>query len=419
MKKILLTALIVLAVFFAVSCAEEDAIANALGKSCAVEGEETCSADSSQILICQDASWQAKKSCNLNFGQYCRQTESGSYSCTDSGNTTEPTDSTDDDITDPTDIEPNDSDPTDQESNDNEPEPTEPTEPEPEDNDPTEPEPEDNDPTEPNDTDSENTDIETCADIFKCQDECPAGDQNCPTDCFYDGSTQAQNDFYAWKNCKTEHNYDYNKIVQDEACKSAMIGCGVIGDMTYDLPYGHAIVQTSIPYLYSYTDRDSSGTLSVAYANSTTTFITGNFGNSGNIVNPASQQGTYTFAELTDTSDIDIIQSYKDDTLFNPMAQMIIDASVDTPGTYTVGLSSSDKVTIIIMDVNGSQISCYHAFGYGSVTISAISHITGTTTISIAESEINLYSFKNAPMYVNDEGGHDISSTTLVACQPK
>ena len=413
MKKVLFASLMILATIFVVSCSEEEEITNALGKSCATEGEETCSGDSSQILICQDYSWQAKKTCNLNFGQYCRQTASGAFSCTDSGNSTEPTNP------EPTEQESTDNEPEDNDPTEPEPEDNDPTEPEPEDNDPTEPEPEDNDPTEPDDTDHENTDIGTCADIFECQNACPAGDGNCPTECFYDGSTQAQNDFYALKNCKTEHNYDYNEIIKDEACKNVMIGCGEVGDMTYPLPYGHAIVQTSIPYLYSYTERDSSGILNVAFSNTTTTFITGNFGNSGNIVNPASASGTYTFAELTSTSDIDIVQSYKDDTLFNPMAEMIFDASVDTPGTYTVGLSGSDKVTVVIMDTNGSQVTCYHAFGYGSVTISAISRTPGATTISVAASEITLYSFKNAPMYVADDGGHDISSETLVACQPK
>lgn len=85
MKKILLVFLMVSVLFFAVSCSEDD-IDDALGGSCDVEGTETCSSDGAQILVCSGYTWQVKKACNLNFGQYCRQTASGSYSCTDSGN---------------------------------------------------------------------------------------------------------------------------------------------------------------------------------------------------------------------------------------------------------------------------------------------------------------------------------------------
>ena len=80
MKKILLTVLAITAMFFAVSCSEDD-VFDALGGSCDVNGTETCSPDGSQILVCSDYTWQIKKSCNLNFGQYCRQTASGSFSC--------------------------------------------------------------------------------------------------------------------------------------------------------------------------------------------------------------------------------------------------------------------------------------------------------------------------------------------------
>ena len=411
MKKILFAAFMVFAAFFIVSCAGEDEIANALGKPCTVEGEETCSADSSQILICQDFLWQAKKNCNLNFGQYCRQTASGAYSCTDSGSTN-----------DSTDTEPEDNEPTEQATDDNEPtepepEDNDPTEQEPEDNDPTEPEPEDNDPTEPDDTDHENTDIETCADIIKCQAACSSGD--CSAQCYNDGSTQAQNDFYAWKNCKTEHNYDYNEIIKDEACKNAMIGCGEVGDMTYGLPYGHAVIQTSIPYLYSEADVDSDGSISIAYSNSATTFIIGNFGNSGNIVNPAAQ-GTFAFAFLdkfTDTQEdyIAINQDYQGTIVYNPVARMVISAT--EPGTYTVGVGTNDKVRLFINELNSDKkVTCTHAFGFGSITISAIGYTPGATTISISESEVDLYSFKNAPMYV----GHDISDNTdWIACDPQ
>ena len=52
-----------------------------LGSSCSVLGEETCSADSSEIFVCKNYIWHTKKICELNFGEYCQKTESGSYIC--------------------------------------------------------------------------------------------------------------------------------------------------------------------------------------------------------------------------------------------------------------------------------------------------------------------------------------------------
>lgn len=63
-----------------------------LGASCSVAGMESCSSDSSEILVCKDSLWRTKKSCNINFGEYCRQNLEGSYSCKESD-----TDSTDHD----------------------------------------------------------------------------------------------------------------------------------------------------------------------------------------------------------------------------------------------------------------------------------------------------------------------------------
>ena len=100
MKKILFALFAAAAMLFIVSCSEDD-VPDALGGSCDAEGTEICSPDGSQIMVCLDYSWQTKKNCNINFGEYCRQTASGSYSCKDSGNsTTDPEDNADSDLPD-------------------------------------------------------------------------------------------------------------------------------------------------------------------------------------------------------------------------------------------------------------------------------------------------------------------------------
>lgn len=94
---------------------------------------------------------------------------------------------------------------------------------------------------------------------------------------------------------------------------------------------------------------------------------------------------------------------------------MVITAT--EPGTYTVGLGSNDKVSIFINEIGSNgEIACTHAFGFGSITIAAIGYTPGATTISISESEIDLFSYKNAPMYI----GKDISDDEdWKACEPK
>ena len=93
MKK-LLAILTLFSLFFLISCAKDEDDGAAVGGFCLTSGEETCSTDSSEILVCKDSLWESKKSCRTYLGEYCRQTASGSYSCTetdiaDSGDSSE------------------------------------------------------------------------------------------------------------------------------------------------------------------------------------------------------------------------------------------------------------------------------------------------------------------------------------------
>jgi len=54
-----------------------------LGGPCQIYGEETCSANGAEILICQESVWHTRKKCNLKFDEHCRQLPSGLYDCTD------------------------------------------------------------------------------------------------------------------------------------------------------------------------------------------------------------------------------------------------------------------------------------------------------------------------------------------------
>ncbi len=397
MKKVLFAAFMVSAVFFIASCAGEDEIANALGKSCDVEGEEICSDDNSQILICRDLSWQTKKSCNLSFGQYCRLTAGGSYSCTDSGNTTEPTEPT---------SEPTETEPTEQEPEDNEPAETEPTEPETNDNEPEDNEPV-NDDTEPendNDTEPVVKDLETCTDIAKCRKDCDTS--SCRTECYNRGTDEAQNDYdEANQKCMT-----YTELEDLKKCLELRLKCGTPGDESYALPYGHAVINGSFSYI------NDPATTSFSQGTFIGTFVNGIFGSNGNIPD-ATSNATFSYAEVSTNGKYLVLNQGYDSSEENktPYVGLIIEATA--PGTYLVGVDSKSKIEMDVYEPVSSTSICYHAFGYGYLEIDgtalAETYSIGAGTITV-KGEVDLYSYKNAPMY-----NGDITSTDVVACQPK
>ncbi|MBO7126998.1 hypothetical protein J6W78_05595 [bacterium] len=406
MKKILFAAFMVFAAFFIVSCAGEDEIANAIGKSCAVEGEEICSDDNSQILICRDFSWQMKKSCNLNFGQYCRQTASGSFSCTDSGNSTEPTNEpTETEPTEqepePEDNEPTDPEPSDNEPNDNEPADNEPTDPEPSDNEPSD---DDTEPANDNDTEPVVKDLETCTDIAKCRKDCDTS--SCRTECYNRGTDEAQNDYdEATQKCMT-----YTELDDLKKCLELRLKCGTPGDESYALPYGHAVINGSFSYI------NDPATTSFSQGTFIGTFVNGIFGSNGNIPD-ATSNATFSYAEVSTNGKYLVLNQGYDSSEENktPYVGLIIEATA--PGTYLVGVDSKSKIEMDVYEPVSSTSICYHAFGYGYLELDGTAltdtYSIGAGTITV-KGEVDLYSYKNAPMY-----NGDITNTDVVACQPK
>lgn len=410
MKKILFAAFIVLAAVFAVSCAGEDEITSAIGGSCSEEGAETCSSDSSQILICRDLSWQSKKSCNLNFGQYCRQTASGSYSCTDSGNSSDPADSgsdnsdTSEELPDTSDTDTDEADTaaeTDNEPNEEDTETDEDTD------------IEEND----DDTDSEpegDTPIETCAGIVECQNQCDS--PNCSSNCYARGTAEAQNDIYE-RNQKCP---SYTEFEDLKHCQELYVKCGQKGDESFETPYGHAIINGSFAHIHE------AGTSNFSTGTYISTFVTGNFGSNGNIPDATAQSdASFAFAQLNTNGDLIILRQVYDSTSGSgktPYVTFLIDAHA--PGTYLVGLGKNDNVNMYVSENAATAADqCDHAFGYGYVELSGTAltetYTTGAYTITI-KGEVDLYSYKNAPMYVGQTSNNgDITSDTVIACPKK
>ena len=422
MKKILFAVFMVFTTLFIISCSEdEDTANNVIGGSCAVEGAETCSSDTSQILICSDSSWQTKKACNINFGEYCRQTASGSYSCKESGNNNDSTDSgndvNDNDPEDITDTNPDDSDtPTDTEPVDNTDSDTDDTEPN-----------NDSDSTPDNDTDTDNDNDQQenpqdpipapgdCANIMNCIDACEVDSEGnlvnseCPQTCYNNGTTTGKNQYMAWENCNVSNSCEYYYDCLWKKCRDEDAVCGLAGDTAnYKVPYGKITINGTFNYLHDENETN------VLIANCISGgFVTGSFGSSNiNLID--STKTPLAYAKLVTPTDGDqyiaLFQNHNDETATAPVAKMLVKAT--TAGTYTFGLGdfNEEKVRIFIDEKDGS---CIHAFGYGSVNISAISYTLGETTISLS-GELDIYSLKAMPYY-----GGDISDTNLVACEPK
>lgn len=89
MKKIFVIFALFCAVIFLAACdGESDSEDNSengaviSGAPCSADGEELCSANHAEILICKESVWHTKKSCNRDFGEKCQKLPNGSYSCT-------------------------------------------------------------------------------------------------------------------------------------------------------------------------------------------------------------------------------------------------------------------------------------------------------------------------------------------------
>lgn len=85
MKKFCFVFALFCAVVFLAACGgdskSEDNAAK-LGAPCQIDGEELCSPDDTEILICQDSVWHTKEKCKLNFGEHCQKLPSELYGCT-------------------------------------------------------------------------------------------------------------------------------------------------------------------------------------------------------------------------------------------------------------------------------------------------------------------------------------------------
>ncbi|HQB10040.1 MAG TPA: hypothetical protein PLW37_09235, partial [bacterium] len=187
--------------------------------------------------------------------------------------------------------------------------------------------------------------------------------------------------------------------------------CGLGGDTRYSVPYGTATLNGSFTYIVT-NETSLSSNMYI------TKFIEGTFGTAGHLIDPTAA-GTFAYAQwivpTTGSNFLALSQEYTGSILKNPMPYLVIDEADIKTGSHNVGLTATDTVQIFVAetDVDGN-ITCRHAFGVGTINISSINTSAGAAGNVSLTGTVQLYSPAAAPIY-----GGDITSASMVACQPK
>lgn len=343
--------MLLIAALFVISCGDgetENEGGNEGGNNaCTEQGAFRCNGD--MLQKCDQETWKNFENC---AGKTCNATAG---TCDEGGNT----DPTNTDPTDPTNTDP-----------------TDPT---------------NTDPTTP-DTD------EGCVDIFMCMNNCAESDQSCAQACYDAGSAAGQEAYYAWQQCFSSHcQNDPSAQCSVTNCPNESAACGISyeeGNAAYAAPYGHVDININSTYILTNETQIDQTMVNMSY------FATGTFGNTGS-TQPMGAQGAYYYAALQD----DYIQVFQTpfanngQTTVNPAVVLVIGSDA-APGNVTVGLTQDDAAQLFVVDLNGNNIGCYHAFGVGTLTVNNMNPAAGANgSVAIVGSQVELYSTENAPMY--------------------
>ena len=245
-------------------------------------------------------------------------------------------------------------------------------------------------------------------------------DGTCQQACLDNGDPAGQSTFMAMYNCwndsgcfDAQTDEDFSNCVVGN-CYNETDACGLLtgtpadpADESYANPYGTAQINISSTYIV--TDADSQLDQSMVTMGS---FVSGNYGSS-QIANPAAAQSYYYTMMYTEQGEtvFQTIQYFTDNTgqnILNPMVIAITYADASVGSNYYGLLQQTAGGYIMLADVtvanNQLNLSCYHAFSEGEVTIQNISAAAGSAGALAVSGNVNLYSPKN---YANGYG--DIS----------
>jgi len=260
-----------------------------------------------------------------------------------------------------------------------------------------------------------------CTSIYYCSADCT--DQACIDACIANGTPTAQEMFNTMSTCwetncsNTATNEEFSACVM-ENCADETLACSYHdcsnGDPDYPAPYGtlHIDIAADFPL----TDDETRLQQNMVNMSS---FATGMVGSSDII--PEENQNSYYYAALIQEDGqqyLQITQNYtinRGQTQLNPVIFIILPADVAL-GTVRVGLDTQSIAQMFIADFDGDEVSCYHGFGYGELSITSLNNTAGDTGHISMNGTIEIYSAANAPMY----GGNVTSQLNgWVNCAPR
>ena len=383
MKKFWMISMLLIAALFVIRCGdgenENDGGNEGGNNACTEQGAFRCNGD--MLQKCDQETWKNFENC---AGKTCNATAG---TCEDGGNT-EPT--TPDDG--------GDTNPTTPDDGDTAPEPTNPGQ----------------------------TGL-ICGEIYQCMVDC-GEDQTCAQNCYDQGSADGQSQIYAliqcMNGCYTDgmSDEDYSACINSQ-CTSEISNCEGLGggeapDTNYNSPYGSVSLNFSIDQIANSSDGQTS---QVGIA--TAAFATGTYGNSGSMsITPADAYMIQSAAMYYNESQGSGVQVQQIPVYVqgnqgvggNPLVILDIPEENAAVGELKVTLYQGGQAMLYVVNVdwNTQQISCFHAFGEGTLNVNNIGDIANHGPLSFT-GNITLFSPKNY------DGNGDISSQLgVAACDP-
>ena len=268
--------------------------------------------------------------------------------------------------------------------------------------------------------------MQACAEIYQCFAQCQ--DNECAQACLDAGDPAGQDLFMTmytcWSNnCANEQTQEGFTDCVINNCNAETEACGLRvkpeeGDSSYNAPYGSLQLQFSVDQIWNESDGQQSevGTTQTAFA-------TGTYGNGSASVTPADAYMIQTSAMYqTDAQygnsvalqQIPVYVQGNQGVGGNPVIILSIDEENAAVGALNTSLYQGAQAMLYVVDVNwnAGQISCFHAFGEGTVNITNVGDIANHGAIAL-NGNVSLYSPKNY------DGNGDISSQLgVTVCNP-
>ena len=268
-----------------------------------------------------------------------------------------------------------------------------------------------------------------CAEIYQCMTDCGA-DQTCQENCYNSGSANGQSQVYALIQClngcysegmtNEEFSECANSQCETEISNCEGFGAGAPADENYHSPYGSLALNFSIAQIAN--DSDAANQQSTVGIG-TAAFATGTYGNGTMSVTPADaymiqSSAMYSVdAQYGNSIGIQQVPVYlagNQPSGGNPIVMLQIPEENAAVGTLEVSAFQDAQAMLYVVDINWTtqQISCFHAFGDGSINITALGDYANHGNISLT-GNVTLYSPKNFDKY-----GDISSGLTVPVCNP-